>query len=250
MGGDLFAKHRGKRRGDQERGREEVWLRVLPHLKTPGGPRWWWWTRLALHRSDACLLFVPLFASLPLPLPASSHPFLTLLPEFYSNPQRDHRPLAPVTKEEGKFQPVLSAAAGGAGGEGGPRKAPHNQWRWAGENQFPSQQHKYTIVLIPVWLTDWLSTCPSLAPSLSVSLCRSLAVSVCLWVPIRPVGPHFSCLSAPPALTAGRSQGGWDRWSMSYWQEWLKAARPPLWRVLPHDANISSVLIGLMLSFR
>lgn len=82
-GGDLFAKHRGRqRRGGRERGGEEeagvgVW-EVLPHLKTPGGPRWWWWTQSVLHRSDACLLFAPLLASRPPPLPASSHPFLTL----------------------------------------------------------------------------------------------------------------------------------------------------------------------------
>lgn len=117
--GPVCKTQRKEKRRPGERRREEIWLRVVPRLRTPGGPRWWWWTRLALHRSDAWLLFAPLLASLPRPLPASSHPFLTLLPEFYSNPQRDHRPPAPVTKEEGKFQPVLSAAAGGAGGEGG-----------------------------------------------------------------------------------------------------------------------------------
>lgn len=106
-------------RGNAQRKLGWVFGEVLPHLKTPGGPLLWWWTQSALHRSDACLLFGPLLASLPLPLPASSHPFLTLLPEFYSNPQRDHRPPAPVTKEEGKFQPVPSAAAGGGWGGGG-----------------------------------------------------------------------------------------------------------------------------------
>lgn len=42
-GGDLFAKHRGRRRGGRGRGErsEEAWVgvgEVLPHLKAPGGP--------------------------------------------------------------------------------------------------------------------------------------------------------------------------------------------------------------------
>lgn len=216
-GGKTKDRAEGKKREKSgDRGRVSVsWLLwdVLPHLKPLGSPLWWWWKQLVLNRSDACLLFCPLLASLPLPLRTLLPTLpLTLLPEFCSNSHSDHLPPAPAREEEGKFHSVTSGGGGGSPQEplrGSPsvsqmircKPVPHSATQTQLCHCFNSRRTapEYT------WLTGLSVTQqPGWLP---LSLTLSLSVS-----------SHQTCRatfqlppwSVPPALRAGLSQGGFS----------------------------------------
>lgn len=133
---------------EEEEGKEEgkaqrVW-ELLPRLKPPGGPLWWWWwwwwTQSVLHRSDACLLFGALPASLPLPLPASSRLFLTLSflsstqtlrgtigPRLRSHKRRGNSSLSPLLLLLLEVLLVALLVLVVLVGRRGPQKFPHSQ---------------------------------------------------------------------------------------------------------------------------
>ena len=139
----------------------------------------------------------------------------TLLPEFYSNPQRDHRPPAPVTQEEGKFQPVPSAAAGAAAGATGAgegvHKFPHTQWNIQGRTSFTLSDTNTSAPLFS-WPSRLLLSLPVSQLAAFLSVYVSVAPSPCVCVCVcGGVGAHQTCRatfqlpasSAPPALSAG-----------------------------------------------
>lgn len=222
-------KEQGERKGEAEGDFLVSWplWDFLPHLKTLESPLlwWWWWKQLVLNRSEACLLFCPLLASLPLPLRISSHP--SPHSPSWVLLKLSERPSAPGSSQGkgGKFHSVKSD---GGGSPQGPEVSSQSL-KWSGTIQFHTQQHKhnFVIVLIPAGLLlnppGW-QACQSLS-----NFQASLTLTVCV-----SLSSHQTCRatfqlppwSLPPALRAALSQGGssypgWDRWSISYQQEGL-----------------------------
>lgn len=246
MGGDLFAKHRGRRRrrGERERGKREhseevgvsVW-EVLPHLKTPGGPLWWWWwwwTQSVLHRSDACLLFghsLLLFLSLSRPpsAPSSHSPSWVLLKpsEGPSTPGSGHTrggeiPACPLCRCRCRCCCCWCWCWCWWGGVHRSFLTVSETIRWEPVSLSATQtqvHHCFDSRPGCSWVYLAVSQSVSnlsdgLCVSRSFTLCARVCVFVCVWDPIRPVGPHFSCL--PPlhlqhwqqdALGAGEAGG-------------------------------------------
>lgn len=155
-----------------------------------GGGNSWSWT-VATHVSSSVHSLL-LFLSLSGP---SSPPFLSL--SFLSSAQTLTATICPrLQPGKRRGNSTLSRLAVVVGVHRSPSKVPPQSVKWSGVNQFPTRQHKhnYVIVLIPDGLllnTPGWQACQSLS-SLAGSL--SLWLSLSLWVPIRPVGPHFSCL--------------------------------------------------------
>lgn len=155
-----------------------------------GGGNSWSWT-VATHVSSSVHSLL-LFLSLSGP---SSPPFLSL--SFLSSAQTLTATICPrLQPGKRRGNSTLSRLAVVVGVHRSPSEVPPQSVKWSGVNQFPTRQHKhnYVIVLIPDGLllnTPGWQACQSLS-SLAGSL--SLWLSLSLWVPIRPVGPHFSCL--------------------------------------------------------
>lgn len=261
-GGDLFAKHRGRRRGGRGRGNAQrklgwvsgrsylIW-KLLGVLCSGGGHSWP--HTVATHVSSSVhssLLFLSL--SWPPPTP-SSLSFLsstqtlrgTIDPRLWSQKRRGNSSLSRLL--------LLRWWGGGVHGR---FFTVSEMIRWKPVSLSARQtqaHHCFNSCPDCTWLTvsHSLAQQPvqlSVCLSLGLSLGRSLSASPCVSEFPSDLSGHISAASylwQPPALTAGRSQGGWDRWSMSHWQEWLKAALPLLWQLLSH-----SVLIWLILSFR
>lgn len=237
----LSAKHRAR---EEEKGREE--LRQRESFKCPessgpsyliqrlwrvlcgggGGGNSWSWT-VATHRSSSVHSLL-LFLSLSGPPPTLP---LTLLPEFCSNSQSDHLPLAPAWEEEGKFHSVTSGGWRQWWWEstGAPLRFPLCQWNDQVQTSslLSNTKHNSAIVLIPngrLPSAPGRQTCQSQQPawlSLSLSLSTSVSSHQTCWATF-----HLPPWSLPPALRVGLLQGGctsgWHRWSTSYQHDWLK----------------------------
>lgn len=209
-GGRHRAVFKTQRRRKGEKGRDGGRVSVLgllwdflPHLKDLQIPLLWWWKRLVLSRSEACLPFCPLLASLPLRLqpshPSSHSPSWVLLKSLRATICPRPRP----GERRGEFHSV-KPGGGGGGSPQGP-EVPLQSGKWPGAIQFHTEQHKhkYVIVFIPGWLLPIHRT-DKLVSHSGTSLPDSLTRPVSFSVLIRPVGPHFTWL---PGLRLFRRAG-------------------------------------------
>lgn len=184
--------------------------------------------------STPVLLFLSLSPALLPPFP------LTLLPEFCSESQSDHLPPAPQPGKRREI-PLYCRAQWWwwvlRVHEGAPKPARsvclcvcqvndqvQSSSTLTNTNMSLSFQSDSSLIHRPD--RQSCQSLSSLLPSLPPSLLVRLTATLFLCIPIRPVGPHFSCLPLLSASLSGRvlwlgpgqveqllSTGGADRWS-------------------------------------